>query len=120
MDEIGTAHKGSKFAIIIDEAHSSQSGSMSAKMNMALSGEYANDEEETTEDKIIKIMEGRKMLKNASYFAFTATPNKTIEMFGIPFPKGQEVQHRPFHVYTMKQAIEEGFYFRRIEILYTY
>lgn len=110
LDEIGTAHKGSKFAIIIDEAHSSQSGSMSAKMNMALSGEYANDEEETTEDKIIKIMEGRKMLKNASYFAFTATPkNKTIEMFGIPFPKGQEVQHRPFHVYTMKQAIEEGF-----------
>ena len=110
LDEIGTEHKGSKFAIIIDEAHSSQSGSMSAKMNMALSGEYTIDEEETVEDKIIKMMEGRKMLKNASYFAFTATPkNKTLEMFGIPVPSGTEVQHRPFHTYTMKQAIQEGF-----------
>ena len=54
LDEIGTEHKGNKFAIIIDEAHSSQSGSMSAKMNMALSGEYTNDDEETVEDKIIK------------------------------------------------------------------
>lgn len=110
LDEIGTEHKGSNFAIIIDEAHSSQSGSMSAKMNMALSGEYTNDEEETVEDKIIKMMEGRKMLKNASYFAFTATPkNKTLEMFGVPVPNGNEVQHKPFHIYTMKQAIEEGF-----------
>ena len=110
LDEIGTEHKGSKFAIIIDEAHSSQSGSMSAKMNMALSGEYTVDEEETVEDKIIKMMEGRKMLKNASYFAFTATPkNKTLEMFGTPVPGGQEVQHKPFHTYTMKQAIQEGF-----------
>lgn len=110
LDEIGTEHKGSKFAIIIDEAHSSQSGSMSAKMNMALSGEYTVDEEETVEDKIIKMMEGRKMLKNASYFAFTATPkNKTLEMFGIPVPSGPEVQHKPFHTYTMKQAIQEGF-----------
>ena len=110
LDEIGTEHRGSKFAIIIDEAHSSQSGSMSAKMNMALSGEYSIDEEETVEDKIIKMMEGRKMLKNASYFAFTATPkNKTLEMFGTPVPGGQEVQHKPFHTYTMKQAIQEGF-----------
>lgn len=110
LDDIGTAHKGNKFAIIIDEAHSSQSGSMSAKMNMALSGDYASEEEETTEDKIIKMMEGRKMLENASYFAFTATPkNKTLEIFGIPVPNGNEVQHKPFHMYTMKQAIEEGF-----------
>lgn len=110
LDEIGTEHKGNKFAIIIDEAHSSQSGSMSAKMNMALSGEYTSDEEETVEDKIIKLMEGRKMLKNASYFAFTATPkNKTLEMFGVPVPNGNEVQYKPFHIYTMKQAIEEGF-----------
>ena len=110
LDEIGTEHRGSKFAIIIDEAHSSQSGSMSAKMNMALSGEYSVDEEETVEDKIIKMMEGRKMLKNASYFAFTATPkNKTLEMFGIPVPSGPAVQHKPFHTYTMKQAIQEGF-----------
>lgn len=110
LDEIGTEHKGNKFAIIIDEAHSSQSGSMSAKMNMALSGEYINDDEETVEDKIIKMMEGRKMLKNASYFAFTATPkNKTLEIFGIPVPDRNEIQHKPFHIYTMKQAIEEGF-----------
>lgn len=110
LDEIGTEHKGNKFAIIIDEAHSSQSGSMSAKMNMALSGEYTNDDEETVEDKIIKMMEGRKMLKNASYFAFTATPkNKTLEIFGIPAPYGNEIQHKPFHIYTMKQAIEERF-----------
>ncbi|RKD25235.1 type I restriction enzyme, R subunit [Caminicella sporogenes DSM 14501] len=110
LDEIGTEHKGRNFAIIIDEAHSSQSGRMSAKMNMALSGEYTNDEEETVEDKIIKMMEGRKMLKNASYFAFTATPkNKTLEMFGIPVPNGDKVQYKPFHIYTMKQAIEEGF-----------
>ena len=78
-------------------------------MNMALS-EYTVDEEETVEDKIIKMMEGRKMLKNVSYFAFTATPkNKTLEMFGTPVPGGQEVQHKPFHTYTMKQAIQEGF-----------
>ncbi|QNO15919.1 type I restriction endonuclease subunit R [Alkalicella caledoniensis] len=110
LDEIGTDHKGSKFAIIIDEAHSSQSGSMSAKMNMALSGDYTTDDEETIEDKINKMMEGRKMLRNASYFAFTATPkNKTLEMFGVPVPNGHEVQHKPFHVYTMKQAIQEGF-----------
>ena len=50
------------------------------------------------------------MLPNASYFAFTATPkNKTLEMFGEPFPEGDAVKHRPFHSYTMKQAIQEGF-----------
>lgn len=110
LDSLGTEHKGRTFAIIIDEAHSSQSGRMSAKMNIALSGEYTEDEEETTEDKIIKLMEGRKMLMNASYFAFTATPkNKTLQMFGVPEPNDKTVPYRPFHVYTMKQAIQEGF-----------
>jgi len=112
LDDIGSSHKSSKFAIIIDEAHSSQSGSMSAKMNMALSGEFIpDDDDESTEDKIIKLMEGRKMLSNASYFAFTATPkNKTLEMFGVPAPQPDgTVKHYPFHNYTMKQAIEEGF-----------
>lgn len=111
LDDIGTSHKGSKFAIIIDEAHSSQSGSMSAKMNMALSGEFISEDEESTEDKIIKLMEGRKMLSNASYFAFTATPkNKTLEMFGVPTPQPDgTVKYFPFHNYTMKQAIQEGF-----------
>ena len=107
LDEIGTSHRNNKFAILIDEAHSSQSGSLSANMNIALSG---IDEEETTEDKIIRIMEGRKMLDNASYFAFTATPkNKTLEMFGEEVLKNGEVKHEPFHNYSMKQAIEEGF-----------
>ena len=72
--------------------------------------EVAEEEEETTEDKINRIIEQRKMLPNASYFAFTATPkNKTLEMFGIPYRVGDEVKHWPFHSYTMKQAIQEGF-----------
>lgn len=125
LEEMGNEHKGNNFAIIIDEAHSSQSGSMSAKMNMALSGDYTNDEEESTEDKIIKMMEGRKMLKNASYFAFTATPkNKTLEMFGVPVPVGNKMKYEPFHNYSMKQAIQEGFildvlkYYTSIESFY--
>lgn len=110
LDDIGNEHRKNNFAIIIDEAHSSQSGSMSAKMNIALSQEYEEDEEETIEDKIIKILEGRKMLTNASYFAFTATPkNKTLEMFGVPYQVEDKIKHKPFHVYTMKQAIQEGF-----------
>ncbi|CAI3444334.1 type I restriction endonuclease subunit R [Enterococcus cecorum] len=109
LDSIGSEHKGRSFAIIIDEAHSSQSGNMSAKMNIVLSGEVTGEEEDF-EDKINRFIEGRKMLKNASYFAFTATPkNKTLEMFGIPYQDGDEIKHRPFHVYTMKQAIQEGF-----------
>ncbi|MDD2468263.1 MAG: type I restriction endonuclease subunit R [Desulfobulbus sp.] len=110
LDEIGNEHRGNSFAILIDEAHSSQGGRNAAKMNMAL-GTSGEDEEETVEDKINTIMEGRKMLTNASYFAFTATPkNKTLEIFGEsdPQPDGT-VQHHPFHSYSMKQAIEEGF-----------
>lgn len=110
LEDIGNEHRKNKFAIIIDEAHSSQSGSMSSKMNMALSEKFEDDEDETTEDKILKILEGRKMLTNASYFAFTATPkNKTLEMFGTPYVDGDKIKHKPFHVYTMKQAIEEEF-----------
>ncbi len=110
LDDIGNDHRKNNFAIIIDEAHSSQSGNMSAKMNMALSENYDQSEEETTEEKILNILEGRKMLTNASYFAFTATPkNKTLEMFGVPYPAEGRIKHRPFHIYTMKQAIQEGF-----------
>jgi type I restriction enzyme R subunit len=73
------------------------------------SGQEA-DEEETTEDKINRTIESRKLVPNASYFAFTATPkNKTLEIFGIPYRVGDEMKHRPFHSYTMKQAIQEGF-----------
>lgn len=110
LEDIGNQHRKNNFAIIIDEAHSSQSGSMSAKMNMALSDKYEDNEEETIEDKIVKMLEGRKMLTNASYFAFTATPkNKTLEMFGVPYEVDGKVKHKPFHIYTMKQAIQEGF-----------
>ena len=109
LDDIGTAHKERKFAIIIDEAHSSQSGSMSAKMNIALGGDY--DPDADIEDKINMLVEGRKMLTNASYFAFTATPkNKTLEMFGVAVPQPDgAVLHYPYHIYSMKQAIQEGF-----------
>ncbi|GAF24975.1 type I restriction-modification system, R (restriction) subunit [Moorella thermoacetica Y72] len=111
LDEIGNEHRGRRFAIIIDEAHSSQGGRTSAKMSMALSEAGAEDEDETFEDQINRLMEARKLLPNASYFAFTATPkNKTLEMFGEPDPQPDgTVKHRPFHSYTMKQAIQEGF-----------
>lgn len=109
VDEIGSVQRKRNFAIIIDEAHSSQGGRTSAAMNMALS-ESDEAEEETTEDIVNRIMEARKMLDNASYFAFTATPkNKTLEIFGEPYPEGEVVKHRPFHSYTMKQAIQERF-----------
>lgn len=110
LDEIGSDHRSRSFAIIIDEAHSSQGSRTSAKLNMALSAESEADEQESVEDKINAIIEQKKMLKNASYFAFTATPkNKTLEVFGEPFQAGDETKHRPFHAYSMKQAIEEGF-----------
>jgi type I restriction enzyme, R subunit len=110
LDEIGNEQRGRSFAIIIDEAHSSQGGKTSAAMSMALSEAGEADEEETTEDVINRIMESRKMLPNASYFAFTATPkNKTLEIFGDPFVEGGVTKYRPFHVYTMKQAIQERF-----------
>lgn len=109
VSELGQAHKDNQFAIIIDEAHSGQSGRNSAQMNLALSGQAAMDELDN-EDKINAMMEGRKLVPNASYFAFTATPkNKTEEMFGTMYEVDGEIKHRPFHVYTMKQAIQEGF-----------
>ncbi len=116
LDEIAT--EGSKtFAIVIDEAHSSQGGKTSAAMSEALGGAHNGDDEDPDpEDSINEALErrmaARKMLTNASYFAFTATPkNKTLEMFGEALPPDAEgkVKHRPFHSYTMKQAIEEGF-----------
>ncbi len=108
---------GKTFAIVIDEAHSSQGGRTSAAMSQAL-GAPAEDEdagpdpEDTVNAALEKRMAAREMLTNASYFAFTATPkNKTLEMFGEALPQDAEgkIRHRPFHSYTMKQAIEEGF-----------
>ena len=110
LDAIGNDHRGRKFAIIIDEAHSSQGGRTSASVSMALGEAGAEEEDETAEDKINRMMESRKLLANASYFAFTATPkNKTLEIFGMPVPDGGNTRHVPFHPYTMKQAIQERF-----------
>jgi type I restriction enzyme R subunit len=109
LDDIGSAHRGRRFAIVIDEAHSSQGGRAAGALNTALGGSAADDEM-TTEDRILAIIEGRRMLDNASYFAFTATPkNKTLELFGERYEEDGVVKHRPFHLYSMKQAIEEGF-----------
>ena len=111
LDEIGNEHRGRRFAIIIDEAHSSQGGRTAAAMSRALATTGAEEEDETLEDQINRLMEAKKLLPNASYFAFTATPkNKTLEIFGAPEPQPDgTVKHRPFHSYTMKQAIQEGF-----------
>lgn len=103
---------GNKFAIIIDEAHSSQSGNTAGKMNVTLSNndDDENEEEWTGEDEIVEIIKGRKMLTNASYFAFTATPKpKTLELFGVKFKDGEKEKFRAFHLYSMKQAIQEHF-----------
>ncbi|MGI8910970.1 MAG: type I restriction endonuclease subunit R [Rubrobacteraceae bacterium] len=109
LDEIGDEHRGRSFAIVIDEAHSSQGGRTTAAMGRALGGEKV-DEEETPEDAVNRAMEERKMLPNASYFAFTATPKrKTLRMFGEEYEEGDEKRYRAFHTYTMKQAVEEGF-----------
>ncbi|MCA8951142.1 MAG: type I restriction endonuclease subunit R [Planctomycetes bacterium] len=107
LDEIEKEEKGRTFALIIDEAHSSQGGKTSAAVSAALA-----DPEDTVNDALHARMRARKLLTNASYFAFTATPkNKTLEMFGEPLPPDAEgkVKHRPFHSYTMKQAVQEGF-----------
>ncbi|MFP9170978.1 MULTISPECIES: type I restriction endonuclease subunit R [unclassified Streptococcus] len=98
LEKIGTDLQGRNFAIIIDEAHSSQSGKAAASLNMAVSGGLSTDDKDM-EDHLNELIEARKMPENASFFAFTATPKaKTIEMFGSVFD-----------LYSMKQAIEEGF-----------
>jgi type I restriction enzyme R subunit len=124
LDEIAT-EGGKTFAIVIDEAHSSQGGKTSAAISQALADKAQDedsgpDPEDTVNEALAKRMAARKMLTNASYFAFTATPkNKTLEMFGEPMPPDVEgkVKHRPFHSYTMKQAVEEGFI---LDVLKTY
>lgn len=102
-----------RFAVIIDEAHSGQSGTASDTMNRAMGSNAeinnaeGNDEEIDIQDKILEAMRSRKMRGNASYLAFTATPkNNTLEKFGI---RQADEKFKPFHLYSMKQAIEEGF-----------
>ena len=111
LEDIGALHADRAFAIVIDEAHSSQGVKTTKAMSRALSGRADDEDVEVTyEDQINRLIEAQKMLPNASYFAFTATPkNKTLEIFGEPVPEAGETRHRPFHTYTMKQAIEERF-----------
>lgn len=111
LQEIGDEQRTRTFAIIIDEAHSSQGGKTSAALSQSLSTAGEAGADETYEDKINRIMDSHKLLSNAGYFAFTATPkNKTLEIFGNPQPMPDgTTKHRPFHSYTMKQAIQEGF-----------
>ena len=104
--------KQQRFAVVIDEAHSSQSGKAASKVNEVLSKaneEKESDEEteETWEDKINAEMKAVGRLANVSYFAFTATPKEmTLELFGTKQANGT---FEPFTLYPMRQAIEEGF-----------
>jgi len=127
LDELGDL-SGKKFALLIDEAHSSQGGKTTGKMHAALGGKGAtvdssgdaNDEETFEEDstqdavntEIEKRIQSRRLLSNASYFAFTATPkNKTLELFGEKIVVGDKVHFRSPEelTYTTKQAIQEKF-----------
>ena len=102
------------YAVIIDEAHSSQTGTMARKMKQVLSTNSLEEAEaldtedmDEVDEEILKEIESYRNLKNISFFAFTATPkSKTLEMFGMPNEYGH---YHPFHTYTMKQAIGEGF-----------
>ena len=99
--------KDKRFAVIIDEAHSSTAGKDMAAVTMTLGAGEASIDESTTEDLIVEEMARHGKQKNVSMFAFTATPKPTtIELFGKVNKKGQK---EAFHIYSMKQAIEEGF-----------
>ena len=96
-----------QFAVIVDEAHSSQSGRSADKLNEAIGNTGEDQDYVDYQEKMLQAMQARKMTGNASYFAFTATPkNNTLEKFGI---KQEDGSFKPFHLYSMKQAIEEGF-----------
>jgi len=96
-----------RFAVIIDEAHSGQSGSAHDNMNRAMGAGDADAEGADPQDLILAAMQSRKMRSNASYLAFTATPkNTTLQKFGDLQPDGS---FEPFDLYSMKEAIEEGF-----------
>ncbi|MFM5035410.1 type I restriction endonuclease subunit R [Aeromonas media] len=110
-----TSLKASRFAVVADEAHSSQTGKTARQLREVLMAEQLNDEEELSAEDVMNLtLAARGGSENISYFAFTATPKaKTLELFGRPskpnLPISEENKPRPFHVYTMRQAIEEGF-----------
>ncbi|MEU5513542.1 type I restriction endonuclease [Streptomyces griseoaurantiacus] len=112
-----TEIKGSRFAIVVDEAHSSQSGDAATAVKSALRdlGLDADTDEKgattvTVDDKLKAKAVERSQAANLSYFAFTATPKaKTLELFGTEATENGKAVYRPFHTYSMRQAIEEGF-----------
>ena len=110
-EEISNEHRGRTFAMIIDEAHSSQGGKTSSAVSAVLGESDEVGEDEPYDERLQRLMNSRKLLPNASYYAFTATPkNKTLEVFGDPDPQSDgTIRHLPFHNYSMKQAIQEGF-----------
>lgn len=117
VDDIATL-KGKKFAIVIDEAHSSQSGSNAQAVGGTIGD---NEDEKSNEDKLVEIIKAKKFQPNASYFAFTATPKqKTMELFGTKIMKDGKETFIPFHLYSMKQAIEEGFILDVLKAYTTY
>ena len=119
--------KGKNFAVIVDEAHSSQTGSSALKLKAALADtedalrEYAElegDAEIDPTDKLVKEMIAHGKHKNLSFFAFTATPKATtLEIFGTEHADGS---FHPFHIYSMRQAIEEGFILDVLQNYMTY
>ena len=117
VDGIGQLSNRS-FGVIIDEAHSSQSGVAADKVNETLTGSDDEEDPVDVQEQILAAMASRKMSKNASYFAFTATPKPaTLEKFGRQGPDGK---FYPFHLYSMKQAIEEKFILDVLEKYTTY
>ncbi|SFC82589.1 type I restriction endonuclease subunit R [Streptomyces aidingensis] len=97
-----------RIAVIVDEAHSGQSGDSVSKLRKVLRGLGAEDKDGDDEDFLTSSAAARQMHPNLTYFAFTATPKqKTLNLFGIHDPVADEM--RAFHIYSMKQAIEEGF-----------
>lgn len=127
LETIGKELMDKHFAVIIDEAHSSQSGTMSTALNRVLAGfgeknVDVTDDEDGLNELLEYVVKGRKMAVNANFYAFTATPkNKTLEMFGTPLQtENGETAYRPFHLYSMKQAIEEGFIMDVLEHYTTY
>ncbi len=103
--------RGQRFAVIVDEAHSSQTGDAATALKQALGAEArdlpGDDEEMDAEAALAAIVAARGRQPNLSFFAFTATPKaRTVELFGAKGPDGTKA---PFHLYSMRQAIEEGF-----------
>lgn len=119
--------RGHKFAVIVDEAHSSQTGESAKSLKQVLSmnsleeaAQAEQDDHDDAEEELLKTMQANGRQPNLSFFAFTATPkHKTLEMFGTPNPDNEN-KPEPFHLYSMRQAIEEGFILDVLQNYMTY